>query len=71
MTETSAFQLSRVYASGWNIGRKHPIDDNSIIADLAESLNPHGGEPERARWAQGFADAANRQISTASGPRKR
>jgi hypothetical protein len=71
MTEISAFQLSRIYASGWNAGRKHPFEDNSVIADLAESLNPHGDEPERARWAQGFSDAANRQISTAAGLRKR
>jgi hypothetical protein len=49
----NAFQLSRVYAQGWNAARmvwtaKH------TDRDIA---NPYPAEPERSRWQAGFAGA--------------
>ena len=64
MTESTPFQLSRIYASGWSAGRKCSADDTSEIAELSGSLNPHLAPAERERWSQGFKDAAFRRITT-------
>ena len=40
------FRHSRLYAEGWNAARKS-----------SRSPNPYKTEPERGRWAQGFAEA--------------
>ena len=53
----SPFQLSRVYAQGWNAARRLPANirvDPKTIADL----NPHKSEPERTRWNEGFLKAS-------------
>lgn len=53
----SPFQLSRVYAQGWNAARRLPVNirvDPKTIADL----NPHESEPERTRWNEGFLKAS-------------
>lgn len=70
MTEIRSYHLSRVYAAGWNAGRRHPFDEDSSIVTEAEAINPYVEADERERWAQGFIDATSRQISTASGLRK-
>jgi hypothetical protein len=67
MTETTPFELSRIYASGWNAGRQHPLDEADAVAEAAERLNPWQGQDERARWSKGFTDAVSRQSGA---PRK-
>lgn len=44
----TAFRLSRIYAQGWNAARELAVD---------EPANPYPAEPERERWAAGFAQA--------------
>jgi hypothetical protein len=54
MTEDTktAYRLSRIYAEGWNYARSGP-PDKSIAS------NPYDTEPERTRWNEGYAKAAN------------
>jgi hypothetical protein len=53
-----AFRLSRIYAEGWNAARKMLLTDSGDF-DAAGSalLNPYNTEPQRSRWAEGFAKA--------------
>ena len=53
VVEHTSFQLSRVYAQGWNAGKRLPADDRRDAKAVAE-LNPYKSEPERTRWAEGF-----------------
>ncbi|MBF0268523.1 MAG: hypothetical protein HQL44_08020 [Alphaproteobacteria bacterium] len=57
MEEATPFQLSRIYASGWNEGRKFALEDIKEVADLVRKLNPHQSPTEQERWNQGFRDA--------------
>lgn len=50
-----AFRLSRIYAEGWNAGKKLSVIENDERGTISESLNPYPLEPQRSRWAQGFA----------------
>jgi hypothetical protein len=55
MTDTAdkmAFRLSRIYAEGWNAARRAGLE-NRIAS------NPYRTEPERGRWNEGFAKAAD------------
>jgi hypothetical protein len=57
VADHGSFQLSRVYAQGWNAARRLPANarlDPKAIADL----NPHKSEPERTRWSEGFLKAS-------------
>lgn len=62
MVESTPFQLSRIYASGWSEGRKCETDDSAEIDTMASRLNPHLSDRDRERWTQGFKDAALQQI---------
>ena len=64
MAESTPFQLSRIYASGWSAGRKCNADEAAEIDAMADSLNPHLSLDERERWSQGFKDAVLRHIGT-------
>ncbi|MBI5163083.1 MAG: hypothetical protein HY985_04185 [Magnetospirillum sp.] len=64
MVESTPFQLSRIYASGWSAGRKCTADDPAEIDALVGTLNPHRTASERERWSQGFKDAANHRGGT-------
>ena len=46
----TVYQLSRIYAEGWNYAR---TDKNTGI-----SSNPYRTEPERTRWNEGYAKAS-------------
>jgi len=48
------FELSRVYAQGWNAARTLPASSDS---EAAANLNPYISQPKRGRWCDGFADA--------------
>jgi hypothetical protein len=45
------FQLSRIYAQGWNAARTGAMSREAVF-------NPYCSEPERSRWQQGFAAAS-------------
>jgi hypothetical protein len=53
-----AFRLSRIYAEGWNTAKRMPlIDGAGFDAAGNPALNPYRTEPQRSRWAEGFAKA--------------
>ncbi|HVT24965.1 MAG TPA: hypothetical protein VHD95_10085 [Rhizomicrobium sp.] len=53
-----AFRLSRIYAEGWNAARKMPLTDGNGFDEAGGTiLNPYKTEPQRSRWAEGFAKA--------------
>lgn len=54
MFETTSYELSRIYASGWMAGKKYDHQDPEEI----DSSNPYQLPDERARWDKGFRDAA-------------
>lgn len=57
------FQLSRIYAKGWQAGMNSAserTDFDSTVA--AEALNPCHAAPERERWALGFTQAVARKL---------
>jgi len=47
-----SFRLSRIYAEGWNAARCATLEKRT-------PSNPYQAEPERTRWNEGFADAAD------------
>jgi hypothetical protein len=53
--DKAAFRQSRIYAEGWNAARllKPGAGRYDVIAS-----NPYQSEPERTRWNEGFAKAA-------------
>jgi hypothetical protein len=57
--ELSAFELSRIYASGWNAGKSFAPDGRDPATE-AEALNPYRTDAERARWTEGFVAARSR-----------
>jgi hypothetical protein len=70
MSELTPFQLSRVYAAGWNTGMSCAADEDAdALAARGEALNPHDAPAARARWTQGFSDAIERKLTSGSGAR--
>lgn len=60
------FELSRIYAQGWNAAAKLTPGQNRLLkARGADALNPYAGAAERARWAEGFGEALGHSISVA------
>jgi hypothetical protein len=58
MNPKSAFELSRIYARGWNGAKALPVSASSEPSPVEiEKLNPHQIETERFCWSQGFAQA--------------
>lgn len=54
----NAFELSRIYGSGWNAAKKALSDVSVDVEEIEiESLNPHRSGEERERWAAGFSEA--------------
>jgi hypothetical protein len=50
MNASSAFELSRVYAHGWNAAKTLPANVNSELSSAEiEKLNPDEIEAERSR----------------------
>ena len=47
-SNATSFQLSRIYAQGWNAARG---------PEGAARINPYPTEPEQGRWQAGFANA--------------
>ena len=57
VVDYNAFQLSRVYAQGWNAARRLTADARADAKAIAE-LNPYQSEPQRTRWTEGFSKAS-------------
>jgi len=57
VVDYTSFQLSRVYAQGWNAARRLPADAR-LDAKAIAKLNPHMSDPERTRWSEGFSKAS-------------
>lgn len=57
------FQLSRIYAKGWQAGMNSTSDEPDFDADAAaQALNPCEVAAERERWSQGFSEAIARKL---------
>jgi hypothetical protein len=74
---STPFQLSRIYAKGWDAGMrceaKEPAvgaDADAIAAVLAQgdALNPCTAKLDRDKWMQGFTEAVHRKFD---GPQRR
>ena len=74
---STPFQLSRIYAKGWDAGmrcelREGSAADGEVASDAllaqAEALNPCTSEVDRAKWMQGFTEAVRRKFD---GPQRR
>ena len=58
MNFNSEFELSRIYARGWNAAKALLGSASSELSAVEiEKLNPHKIGAERDRWNQGFAQA--------------
>ena len=55
--DTSAYVLSRIYAQGWNAGKKMPPGDNADISLAGLERNPYVTPVEQSRWMKGFTDS--------------
>jgi hypothetical protein len=64
MSDSTLFQLSRIYAGGWGVGRQSADADPAEVDGLADRLNPYMLPAERERWSQGFKDAVSRARNT-------
>jgi hypothetical protein len=53
LSPEALFRLSRVYAQGWNAARTWSLRTGPA-AEKA-TTNPHASEPDRGRWAEGYA----------------
>lgn len=55
---STVFQLSRIYAQGWNAANKLSAEDGAALdAAAIAARNPYANEPELSRWRDGFAAA--------------
>lgn len=62
--EMSPFQLSRLYAKGWQAGMTHREDSLLELDARGDTLNPCTVAAERARWMQGFSEAVRRKLAS-------
>ncbi|HEV2560793.1 MAG TPA: hypothetical protein VGT78_01505 [Rhizomicrobium sp.] len=53
---STPFQLSRIFAEGWNAAGKLSAEEAADPARLT-ALNPYVADPEKTRWNEGFAKA--------------
>ena len=61
MRTTTVFELSRIYAQGWNAANAIPANDFDDFSPAgAAALNPYPTDPERARWNAGFSEASSK-----------
>lgn len=57
MTDSNAFQLSRIYSQGWSAARAALAANPAGVEASEGSLNPHDTAAKRARWSEGFQAA--------------
>jgi len=55
---SSDFELSRIYAEGWNAASKLSPTDSAVLESRGmAALNPYEAGREHDRWAEGFGRA--------------
>jgi len=54
MTESTPFQMSRIYGLGWSVARQRLAAGDDLDEIRAAGLNPYPAGPEQTRWADGF-----------------
>jgi hypothetical protein len=65
--EIDAFQLSRIYAQGWNAAKQQLADGNFGVNEThAAALNPYRSGQGAARWAKGFEEALRSRAGPAN-----
>lgn len=65
--EIDAFQLSRIYAQGWNAAKQQLADGNFAVDKThAAALNPHRSAQEALRWTKGFEEALQSRTGPAN-----
>jgi len=52
--DQTPFQLSRIYAQGWNAARQMRLERTEGEGVVV----PYAADPERASWQRGFADGS-------------
>ena len=58
---TTEFELSRIYAQGWNAANRMPANQFcELDCDKEVALNPYSVEPERSLWRDGFRKASGK-----------
>ncbi len=61
----NAFQLSRLYAEGWNVANKLTAEESSdFTAQKMAALNPYPDDPERSKWSEGFSAFMKKNIAS-------
>jgi hypothetical protein len=66
MNANSTFELSRIFAHGWNAAKRLPMSASDDLSSVdIEKLNPHQVDIERLRWSEGFAQALREGPSAA------
>jgi hypothetical protein len=56
MNTDKSFNLSRIYAKGWNAAKSMTSDELlDLDAEKISAMNPYRLEDERQRWREGFA----------------
>ena len=56
--DISAFELSRIFAEGWNAAHKLSGGEcDRLGLRVMTALNPHREERGRSRWMEGFTKA--------------
>jgi hypothetical protein len=62
--ETNAYVLSRIYAQGWNAGKKMLASGKGEISSAnAAVCNPYATPEEQSRWMKGFTDSLEGRTS--------
>ncbi len=62
------FELSRIYAEGWNAaGKLSPADAAVLESRGMAALNPYASGREHDRWAEGFGRALGGSPKAAEG----
>jgi hypothetical protein len=55
---TSAYVLSRIYAQGWNAGKKLAAGGKGEFSSAVTAVrNPYATPEEQSRWMKGFTDS--------------
>lgn len=58
MSDTKAYEFSRIFRQGWNAGKKALADGHADGDDARKAaLNPFTTAQESARWSEGFEKA--------------
>ena len=54
---TSAYVLSRIYAQGWNAGKKMLASGEGEVSSAGAIRNPYATPEEQSRWMKGYTDS--------------